>query len=141
ASFPRRRAVEEGLWSGQGASGGGAASPARRAGEGGRHHTEAKRQSSNELEAFLERVTKARPLIAGYLASAKGQKNDNKISFTFNDTYSADAVTNARELLESIAKEVFGAPVTISVETTAPAPAKEKPIKEDPVLKAFQKHL
>jgi hypothetical protein len=80
-------------------------------------------------------------LIAGYLATAKGHKNDNKISFVFNDTYSADAVTNAREVLESIAKEVYGAPVTISVETTAPAPAKEKPIKEDPVLKAFQKHL
>jgi hypothetical protein len=96
---------------------------------------------SSELDSFLERVTKARPLIAGYLASAKGQKKDNVISFTFNDTYSADAVTNARELLESIAKETYGAPVTISVETTAPAPAKEKPMKEDPVLKAFQKHL
>ena len=39
-----------------------------------------------------------------------------------------------------IAKDVFGAPVKISVETTAPA-VKEKPVKEDPVLKAFQKHL
>ena len=49
-------------------------------------------------------------------------------------------MTDAREALESIAKDVFGAPVKISVETTAPA-VKEKPGKEDPVLKAFQKHL
>jgi DNA polymerase-3 subunit gamma/tau len=131
ATFPRMRAVEEVL-SGSVAP----ASPPARAGK-----IASATQSSNELDTFLERVTKARPLIAGYLASAKVQKNDNKISFVFNDIYSAEAVTNACELLESIAKEVYGAPVTIAVETTAPAPAKEKPIKEDPVLKAFQKHL
>ncbi|HEY8182175.1 MAG TPA: DNA polymerase III subunit gamma/tau, partial [Thermoanaerobaculia bacterium] len=131
ATFPRMRAVEE-LLSGtehrlQPVPGKTKAPPAE--------------AGAPSLEGFLEKVTKARPLIAGYLASAKGQKNDNKISFIFNDIYSAEAVTNARELLESIAKEVYGAPVTISVETNAPPPAKEKPIKEDPVLKAFQKHL
>ena len=132
ATFPRMRAVEEML-------SGSAVSQSR----GLAVEKTPNRETSQprDLETFLEKVTKARPLIAGYLASAKGTKNSNAISFVFNDTYSADAVTNAREFLESIAKEVFGAPVTLSVETTAPTQAKEKPIKEDPVLKAFQKHL
>src|SRR4051812_28874749 len=131
ATFPRMRAVEEVL----------SGTEHRLQPVPAKTKAPAAEAGASSLDTFLEKVTKARPLIAGYLATAKGQKNDNKISFTFNDAYSADAVTNARELLESIAKEVYGAPVTISVETTAPAAAKEKPIKEDPVLKAFQKHL
>jgi DNA polymerase-3 subunit gamma/tau len=130
ATFPRMRAVEEVL-------SGSAVSQSRGLA------VEKTRETSQprDLDTFLERVQKARPLIAGYLASAKSAKNGNLISFVFNETYSADAVTNAREFLESIAKEVYGAPVTIAVETTAPTPTQEKPIKEDPVLKAFQKHL
>jgi DNA polymerase-3 subunit gamma/tau len=129
ATFPRLRTVEEAL------SGAPATSPAkpRAAAVGGAPH---------DLETFLERVQKARPLVAGYLANAKGTKKDSMLTFTFNDTYSAEAVANAREALEAIAKEVYGAPVTIDVQTTAAASAaKEKPAKDDPVLKAFQKHL
>ena len=129
ATFPRLRAVEEAL------SGSEVPQSRGRAVEKGRETSQPR-----DLEAFLERVQKARPLIAGYLANAKASKKDDHISFIFNDAYSADAVTDAREALESIAKDVFGAPVKISVETTAPA-VKEKPVKEDPVLKAFQKHL
>src|SRR5207247_10499187 len=115
ATFPRLRAVEEAL------SGAPASPPAKvRTAEVG----------GAPLQTFLERVQKARPLIAGYLANAKASKKDNDISFIFNDTYSADAVTDAREALESIAKDVFGAPVKIPVETTAPA-VTEKPGKED----------
>ena len=128
-TFPRLRAVEEAL-SGSEVSGS----------RGLMAKTNPETAQPRDLETFLERVQKARPLIAGYLANAKASKRDNDISFIFNDTYSADAVTDAREALESIAKDVFGAPVKISVETTAPA-VKEKPVKEDPVLKAFQKHL
>jgi hypothetical protein len=53
-------------------------------------------------------------------------------------------VTDARETLEQIAAEVFGAPTSIVVqsEAKAAAPPKEQtPVREDPVLKAFQKHL
>ncbi|HYS53725.1 MAG TPA: DNA polymerase III subunit gamma/tau [Thermoanaerobaculia bacterium] len=129
ATFPRLRAVEDAL-SGAEVS--------------GSRSLEAKKNPETpqprDLETFLERVQKARPLIAGYLANAKSSMKDNNISFVFNDTYSADAVSDARDALESIARDVYGAPVKISVETTAPA-TKEKPVKEDPVLKAFQKHL
>ncbi len=98
---------------------------------------------SNHLETFLERVQKARPLIAGYLSNAKSSKKDDVITFTVNDTYSADAVTGGREALEAIAREVFGAPTSIVVQTAAKAgaPKEASPLREDPVLKAFQKHL
>ncbi|PYQ48213.1 MAG: hypothetical protein DMF59_16715, partial [Acidobacteria bacterium] len=129
ATFPRLRAVEEALSSSEVSGSRGLVAK-----------TNPETAQPRDLQTFLERVQKARPLIAGYLANAKASKKDNDISFIFNDTYSADAVTDAREALESIAKDVFGAPVKISVETTAPA-VKEKPGKEDPVLKAFQKHL
>jgi DNA polymerase-3 subunit gamma/tau len=130
ATFPRMRAVEEML-------SGSAGSQSR----GLVVEKSPETSRPRDLETFLERVQKARPAIAAYIANAKSAKNGNILSFTFNDTYSSDAVTNAREFLESIAKEVYGAPITIAVETTAPAPSKEKPMKEDPVLKAFQKHL
>ena len=66
--------------------------------------------------------------------------------FIFNDAYSADAVKDAREPLEKIAAEVFGAPTSIVVQSEQQqqksAPPKEQTqIREDPVLKAFQKHL
>ena len=131
ATFPRMRAVEEVL------SGGSAVSQPR----GPVVEKNRETAQPRDLDTFLERIQKARPAISAYIANAKSTKNGDILSFIFNDTYSADAVTNAREFLESIAREVYGAPVTISVETTAPPPSKEKPIKEDPVLKAFQKHL
>src|SRR5712691_6533325 len=133
ATFPRLRAVEEALGGGQPTS----AVPLAVKNQG----QPGAAVLHQDLETFLERVQKARPLLGGYLANAQGSKKDNCISFIFNDTYYADAVTDARDALESIAKEVYGAPVTITVETAAAPQAKKKPIGEDPVLKAFQKHL
>jgi hypothetical protein len=86
-------------------------------------------------------VAKGRPRIAGYLANANGVKKDNTITFTFNDSLSADAVSDARETLETIAREVYGAPVTIAVQTAEAKTKEQSPLREDPVLKAFQKHL
>ena len=127
ATFPRLREIESVISGGQ-------PPPAVRAAEGGR--------APQDLETFLERVRKARPAIAGYLGNAKSTKKDNIISFVFNDTYSADAVTDAREALEKIAAEVYGAPTSIVVQTEAKTARKEEaPLREDPILKAFQKHL
>ena len=129
ATFPRLREIETVL------SGAQAIPPAPAAKIAGA-------TQSKDLQPFLERVQKARPLIAGYLSVAKASKKDNVISFIFSDNYSAEAVTDAREFLESLGKEVYGAPVTVAVQTeSAPAATKEAPMREDPVLKAFQKHL
>jgi len=133
ATFPRLREIEKAM------SGGQAILPAQ---TGKIARPSQASASAADLDSFLERVGKARPLIAGYLSNAKGTKKDNTITFVFNDQYSADSVSDAREALESIAKEVFGEQIKIAVQTenktTAP---KEQPLREDPVLKAFQKHL
>ncbi|HMC22629.1 MAG TPA: DNA polymerase III subunit gamma/tau [Thermoanaerobaculia bacterium] len=131
ATFPRLRAVEEVL--------GGAPRPsATRTSDGGGAPPQ-----KNDLDPFLQRVQKARPSIGGYLANAKSSKKDDTITFIFNDTYSADAVTEAREALEALAREVYGSAVNIAVQSEAKAPAQEgtSPLREDPVLKAFHKHL
>ena len=135
ATFPRLREIEKAM------SGGQAILPAQ-TGKIARPPQPPQKSVAADLESFLERVGKARPLIAGYLSNAKGAKKDDTITFIFNDQYSADAVGDAREALESIAKEVYGAPTRIAVETeTKTAAPKEQPLREDPVLKAFQKHL
>ena len=130
ATFPRMRAVEEVL--------NGAPRPsAARAVEG------ATAPPKTDIDPFLERVQKARPLIAGYLSNAKTSRKGNAITFSFSDTYSAEAVSEATQFLEKIGAEVFGAPISIAIESAASAPAANgaSPLREDPVLKAFQKHL
>jgi DNA polymerase III subunit gamma/tau len=133
ATFPRLRAVEEVL------GGAPAPSPAKqpeRAAVGG----------GVPLNDFIQRVQKARPSIGSYLANAKSSRTSgDRLIFTFNDNYYADAVSEAREALEKIAADVYGAPMKIEVEAAeekpAAATAVQSQLREDPVLKAFQKHL
>jgi len=154
ATFPRLRAVEEAL-----ADGGLAVSQSR-----GRAVAEPKAApapaskpretpqprdpaATATVESFIERVQKARPLIGGYLAAAKSRRRDgNKLLLSFADSFTADQVTGARAALEQIASEVFGEPVTIDVQTDspaagAPAAKSSSPLRDDPVVQAFQKHL
>ena len=70
----------------------------------------------------------------------------NKLLLTFADSFTADQVSNARSALEEIAAEVFGEPMTIDVKTDsptagAPAAKSSSPLRDDPVVQAFQKHL
>lgn len=136
ATFPRLRAIEEEL---SGAPR--AASATKRAGK-----SAGATPAAGNLDSFLERVGKARPRIAAYLANATGSKKDDTITFIFTDSIAADAVADAREALEAIACEAYGAPTTVAVQTEAKAGAPKEqqqpsPLREDPVLKAFQKHL
>src|SRR3954462_6238466 len=67
--------------------------------------------SGASVDSFIERVQKARPLIGGYLGAAKSRKRDgSKLLLTFNDSFTADQVRDARTTLEQLAAEVFGAP-------------------------------
>jgi DNA polymerase-3 subunit gamma/tau len=133
ATFPHLRSVEEALRGVPSPVPAAKPKPKKDAGEG----------AGAPLSAFLERVQKARPLVASYLANAKSSaKNGDRITFTFADSYYADAVSDARELLETIAGEAFGSKVAVEVKTETPAPADSpSAIREDPVLKSFQKHL
>jgi hypothetical protein len=91
-------------------------------------------------------VQKARPLIGGYLSAAKSRWRDgNKLFLTFNDSFTAEQVGGARSALEQIAAEVFGETMSIDVQldspTAAPAAKASSPLRDDPVIQAFQKHL
>ncbi|MFL6246684.1 MAG: hypothetical protein ACJ74H_11705, partial [Thermoanaerobaculia bacterium] len=145
ATFPRLRAVEEVLAGGSqlavGSSQKKSGAPAK---------TTANRQpptaNSSDITDFIDAVTKTRPLIGGYLLGAKGHRRDgDRIIFTYDDKFSADSVNDAKQSLEQIAADVFGAPVKIEVVTAEAGPreetAKQSPLRDDPVLKAFGKHL
>jgi DNA polymerase III subunit gamma/tau len=146
ATFPRLRAVEEAL--------AGAPKAERRSDSPVRESTKIglesptyvkPHQTAATVDAFIERVQKARPLIGGYLAAAKSRTRDgSKVVLTFNDSFTADQVTGAREALEQLAAQVFGEPISIDIrlDTAAAAPdAKSSPLRDDPVVQAFQKHL
>src|SRR5262249_20673574 len=130
ATFPRLRTVEEVL------AGEGSASGGRRVAKTQPASTptpSASRQTPND---FIDRVTKTRPLIAGYLASAKSHRRDgNRLIFSFDSKLAADQVAEARQSLEQLATEVFGAPTSIEVETAEEAQpeAKQSPLRDDPI--------
>jgi DNA polymerase III subunit gamma/tau len=136
ATFPRLRSVEAVL-SGSPATPQ-AAPRAKRAAEGG------SAPPSGDVGAFIERVQKVRQAVGGYLAGAQSSRREkDRIVFTFDDRFSADAVLEAREALEEIARQVFGAAMSVEIVVDAAAPAAQKSsaAREDPVVKAFQKHL
>jgi DNA polymerase-3 subunit gamma/tau len=147
ATFPRLRAVEEAL------AGGSSAAPSRsravaepRPAAASAVRENARTEGSASIESFIERVQKARPLIGGYLGAAKSRKRDgSRLLLTFNDSFTADQVSGARAALEQIAAEVFGEPMSIDVQldSSAAAPARKSssPLRDDPVVQAFQKHL
>jgi DNA polymerase-3 subunit gamma/tau len=150
ATFPRLRAVEEAL------AGGAvipqAAAPRPRAAAEpkaapARREADVVSAANATIDSFIEGVQKARPLIGGYLGAAKSRKRDgNKLLLTFADSFTADQVSNARAALEQIAADVFGEPMTIDVKTDspaagAPAAKSSSPLRDDPVVQAFQKHL
>ena len=155
ATFPRLRAVEEVLGSGSAVSesrGRLVAKPlptpatASRETAQSRDRATAPPTAPATVDTFIERVQKARPLIGGYLAAAKSRRRDgNSLLLIFNDLFTADQVTGARTALEELAAEVFGEPVSIEVQLdnpTAATPAtRSSPLRDDPVVQAFQKHL
>ncbi|MEA2235921.1 MAG: polymerase subunit gamma/tau [Thermoanaerobaculia bacterium] len=159
ATFPRLRAVEEAL----------AGAPAERRSDSPVRQTERKSDSpvrqtakvglesptyvkpeptAASVDQFIERVQKARPLIGGYLAAAKSRRRDgNKLVLEFADSFTGEQISGAKQALEQIAAEVFGEPVSIDVQTEKPAGAaasaakSSSPLRDDPVVQAFQKHL
>lgn len=150
ATFPRLRAVEEAL-AGAPAVERRSGSPARQAQPrssepvGLESPTYVSAGGSATIESFIERVQKARAGIGAYIKGAKSVKRDGKrLLLTFSDSFTAEQVSGAQEALEQIAAEVFGetTSIEVKVDTPAAAPAaKSSPLRDDPVVQAFQKHL
>ncbi|MGZ8828771.1 MAG: DNA polymerase III subunit gamma/tau [Thermoanaerobaculia bacterium] len=155
ATFPRLREVEQVL----NASGGQAPTPVRTA----QAPSPAKRpagqatpgqagapvlHNNNDVQSFVDRLSKARPLLAGYIAGAKSMRLDgDRIILIFEDPHYAQQLADAKETLAQVAAEVYGRPMKIEIETAeekgGPKKQDEKAsaLHDDPVLKSFQKHL
>jgi len=134
ATFPRLRAVEEAL------SVAPASSPA---GPPPSRRRDAAAPAAGTA-AFLDRVKKARPGTAAFLADAAIALDANLVRVAIADGFAAERVRDAQPLLDEIARELFGASakVDVAVEEKAAEKAPEQvPLREDPVVKAFQKHL
>jgi DNA polymerase-3 subunit gamma/tau len=105
-------------------------------------------EGATDVSALIARLQKAKPLIATYLSHAMSvHKEGGRIAWTFEDPFYADTVSDARATIEPIASEVFGEPITIEATVGSPAPAtrraEDKPsaLRDDPLVRAFQKHL
>ena len=159
ATFPKLRSVEETI------AGGGAAvapasggeKPARVAREAQSARALPPRSLANARDdsggvgsgpSLVERVKKVRPLVAGYLEGAKIERNGNKLTLLFTDSFAADTVSDARDTISQIASEMYGEKITVETKVSTPESGsgrrdedKPPPLSEDPVLNAFRKHL
>jgi DNA polymerase-3 subunit gamma/tau len=144
ATFPRLKAVEAVL-AGQG--GAEAAAAPQNAGRIAGATPKQSVATPSSLDGLQQRLQKSKPAIASYIAHAKSAKKDgNRIIWTFDDATYADYVKDAKATIEQIAAEVFGEPVTIeAIAEVVPQNrrAEDKPsaLRDDPIVRAFQKHL
>jgi DNA polymerase-3 subunit gamma/tau len=99
---------------------------------------------------LIARVRQKRPLVGGYLAAATMERNGNKLTFLFEDSFQADTVGDAKDAIAQIASELYGEKITVEtrVGSADPAPTpgrraddKPTPLRDDPVVSSFRKHL
>jgi DNA polymerase-3 subunit gamma/tau len=98
---------------------------------------------------LVERIRKAKPMVASYLKDATITKSGTRISIILADDFAVDAVNDARSTIEQIASELHGERITVEarLQEAEPAPTgrraedKPSPLRDDPVLSAFRKHL
>ncbi|MCU1231365.1 MAG: dnaX, partial [Acidobacteria bacterium] len=110
------------------------------------------KRDTADLKTLVERVRKTRPMAATYLADASAQQDGSRIVFTFDDSFKADSASDAKAVIEEAARELFGQPMKIDITVAAPreavenrraedSPKPSSPLRDDPVVKSFQKHL
>jgi DNA polymerase-3 subunit gamma/tau len=100
-------------------------------------------------EDLIERIRKQKPLVGSYLKDATVTKNGPRILIELGDAFAIDAVSDARATIEQIASELYGERTNVEVkphDAQAPQPGrrsedKPSPLRDDPVLSAFRKHL
>ncbi|HVE72363.1 MAG TPA: DNA polymerase III subunit gamma/tau [Thermoanaerobaculia bacterium] len=102
--------------------------------------------SSGDL---VDRIRKAKPMVATYIKDATISKSGGRITIALADDFAVDAVNDAKGAIEQIASEMHGERITIEakLQESEPAPSgrraedKPSPLRDDPVLSAFRKHL
>jgi DNA polymerase-3 subunit gamma/tau len=106
------------------------------------------RAAAGDPSDLIDRLRKTRPLVAGYLGAATQHREGNKLTFVFGDSIAADTVGDARDTIAQIASELYGEPMIVEIKVAASeassgrrAEDKPAPLRDDPVLSAFRKHL
>jgi DNA polymerase-3 subunit gamma/tau len=103
--------------------------------------------SASSSDDLVARIKQKRPLIGGYLEGARMEREGNRITFTFEDAFHADSVGDAKDAIAQIASELSGEKMTVETKVaTADANGrrsddKPAPLRDDPVISAFRKHL
>lgn len=153
ATFPRLKSVESVIAGGAGASQSAPAAaprpPSRQAAAPSTASRPPATADSPPSGDLVARVKQKRPLIGGYLEGAHMEREGNRIAFVFDDAFHAESVSDAKDAIALIATELFGEKITIEtrVATADAAPNgrrtedKPAPLRDDPVLSAFRKHL
>jgi DNA polymerase-3 subunit gamma/tau len=151
ATFPRLKSVESIIASGAGATATAApatkAAPPRKAESptaAAAPPTPAPAAPSGDLVA---RIKQKRPLIGGYLEGARMEREGNRITFVFDDAFHADSVSDAKDAIALIASELLGEKMIVDTKVATAetngrrSDDKPAPLRDDPVLSAFRKHL
>jgi DNA polymerase-3 subunit gamma/tau len=96
---------------------------------------------------LVARIKQKRPLIGGYLEGARMEREGNRITFTFDDAFHADSVSDAKDAIGQIASELLGEKMTVETKVASAdangrrSDDKPAPLRDDPVISAFRKHL
>jgi hypothetical protein len=88
-------------------------------------------------------------MVASYLTNATLKKDGARVVFELEDGFAVDSINDARGAIEEIASQHYGEKITIEARLHEPEPAptgrraddKPAPLRDDPVLSAFRKHL
>jgi DNA polymerase-3 subunit gamma/tau len=151
ATFPRLKAMEDLVAGGGGGAVRAPSAPApKSAPEGRTARTAASAPAAAAASngTLVERIKAKRPLIGGYLEGATMERDGNKITFTFADAFQAESVGEAKAAIAQLASEMYGETITIETKVASEEkPAgrrsedKPSPLRDDPVVRSFQKHL
>ncbi len=151
ATFPRLKSVESMIASGANVTAPTSAAPRASKRSAAPPATDNRQPIADNADAgsLVARVKQKRPLIGGYLEGARMEREGNRITFVFDDAFHADSVSDAKDAIALIASEMSGEKITIETRVAAadvtpngkPSEDKPAPLRDDPVISAFRKHL
>jgi DNA polymerase III subunit gamma/tau len=148
ATFPRLKSVEQ-VIAGDRTSSTPASAPKPTKRASAPPPPTANRQPPTDSTDLIERIRKQKPLVASYLKDAKLKKDGTRLVFELGDAFAIDAIADARGVIEEIASQLYGERITVEARLQDAEPAeggrraedKAAPLRDDPVLSAFRKHL
>lgn len=143
ATFPRLKSVEQVI-----AGDTKTASPAPSRTGKPRQAAPAGSEAPTPSGSLADAIRKKRPALGAYLDEATISRDGARVVIELKDPFHVDAMTDARGAIESIASEHYGERVSVEARlkeeptpTGRRAEDKPAPLRDDPVLSAFRKHL